>query len=66
MPQLRLNLSIENLRELVFQLPLEDFMKLAIEIKERAETFEMMRLAESGFEEWNEPGEDIYDENNNA
>ena len=66
MPQLRLNLSIENVRELVFQLPLEDFMKLAIEIKERAETFEMMRLAESGFEEWNEPGEDIYDENNNA
>ncbi len=59
-------MSIENLRELVFQLPLEDFMKLAIEIKERAETFEMMRLAESGFEEWNEPGEDIYDENNNA
>ena len=66
MPQLALNLSIENVRELVFQLPPEDFMKLAIEIEEHAETFEMMRLAESGFEEWNEPGEDIYDENTNT
>ena len=50
MPQLALNLSIENVKELVFQLPPEDFMKLAIEIEEHAETFEMMRLAESGFE----------------
>ena len=66
MPQLTLNLSIKNVKELVFQLPPEDFMKLSIEIEERAETFEMMRLAESGFEEWNEPGEDIYDENTNS
>jgi hypothetical protein len=27
----------------------------------RAETVAMMQLAETGFREWTEPGEDIYD-----
>ena len=62
LPQLTLNLNADNLKELIFQLPPEDFIKLAFEIRERAETFEMMELAQSGFEEWNEPGEDIYDD----
>jgi len=57
-----LNLDIDNLRELIFQLPPKDFIKLALEIKERAEIFEMMELAQSGFEEWDEVGEDIYDD----
>ena len=66
MPQLTLNLNTDDLKELIFQLPPEDFVKLALEISERSETFEMMELAQSGFEEWNEPGEDIYDDTSEA
>jgi len=61
-----LNLNTDDLKELIFQLPPEDFVKLALEISERSETFEMMELAQSGFEEWNEPGEDIYDDTSEA
>ena len=56
-----LKLTVEEIRRLIFQLPPLDFIRLADEIQERAETFQMMSLAESGFAEWNEPGEDIYD-----
>jgi len=52
MPQLTVNLDVDKIRELVFQLPPKDFIQLAREIEERLETFEMMQLAESGFEEW--------------
>jgi hypothetical protein len=34
---------------------------LVEEIEERAETIAMMRLSETGFQEWNQPGEEIYD-----
>lgn len=61
MAQVTLELTVEEVRNLVFQLPPLDFIRLADEIQERAETFQMMSLAESGFAEWNEPGEDIYD-----
>jgi acyl-CoA reductase-like NAD-dependent aldehyde dehydrogenase len=36
-------------------------LRIAEEIEERAETIGMMQLSETGFEEWNGPGEDIYD-----
>ncbi len=61
MAQLTMNFDVNQIRDLVFQLPPADFIHLAREIEERLETFEMMQLAESGFKEWNEPGEDIYD-----
>jgi hypothetical protein len=61
MAQVTLELTVEEVRNLVFQLPPLDFIRLADEIQERAETFQMMSLAESGFAEWNESGEDIYD-----
>ena len=51
MPQLTVNLDVDKIRELVFQLPPKDFIQLAKEIEERLETFEMIQLAESGFEE---------------
>ena len=66
MPQLTVDLSTHEIRELVFQLPPADFIQLAKDIDERLETFEMMQFAESGFEEWNEPGEDIYDDDTAA
>ena len=37
------------------------FLKLVDAIEERAETMTMMSLSETGFHEWNEEGEDIYD-----
>jgi len=54
-------MSAEEIKNLIFQLPAKDFMKIVEEIEERAETVAMMQLSETGFQEWNEAGEDIYD-----
>jgi hypothetical protein len=61
MEQTGVILTMEEIKALVFRLPPLEFVQLADEIAERAETLEMMRLAETGFAEWNDPGEDIYD-----
>jgi hypothetical protein len=61
MPQLTLDLNVEEIKALVFQLPPQDFFTLVDAIDERAETIAMMQLSETGFREWDEPGEDIYD-----
>ncbi len=61
MPQLTLDLNVEEIKALVFQLPPQDFFTLVDAIDERAETIAMMQLSETGFREWGEPGEDIYD-----
>ena len=60
MPQVGVTLTLEEIQTLVFRLPPLEFAWLADRMRERAETFEMMRLAETGFAEWNEPGENIY------
>ena len=62
MPELTVKLTIEDLRKAIFQLPPLELIELFREIEERSETNEMMRLAATGFQEWLEPGEDIYDE----
>jgi hypothetical protein len=54
-------LTMEEIRSFVYRLPPSQFIRLADEMRERAETLEMTQLAETGFAEWNEPGEDIYD-----
>jgi hypothetical protein len=54
-------LSVEELKSQIFQLPPQELIALMEAIEERAETVGMMSLAESGFAEWNEEGEDIYD-----
>ena len=56
-----LDMSAEEIKELVLRLPPDELLKVAAAIDERAETIEMMRLAESGFREWHEAGEDLYD-----
>jgi hypothetical protein len=61
MPQVVLDMSAEEIKALVFQLPVKELLKIAQEIEERAETIAMMQLSETGFREWNEAGEDIYD-----
>ena len=50
------------IKQFLFQLPQNDLIELFEELESRLETFEMMRLAESGFSEWLEDGEDIYEE----
>ena len=61
MPQVTLEISTEELKALILQLPPEDLLTIADEVEDRAETIAMMRLSEAVFEEWNEPGEDLYD-----
>lgn len=61
MPRVTLELTAEEIRNLVFQLPAQEFLTLVDAIGERAETIVMMQISETGFQEWNEEGEDIYD-----
>lgn len=61
MPRVTLELSAEEIRNLVLQLPTQEFLALADAIGERAEAIVMMQISETGFQEWNEEGEDIYD-----
>ncbi len=53
-------MSLEDIKNLAFQLPAKEFLTLVDAIEERAETVAMMQLSETGFQEWNEEGEDIY------
>lgn len=61
MPQVTLNLEIEEIKALILQLPPQELLALVDAIEERVETVAMMQLAETGFAEWDEAGEDIYD-----
>lgn len=61
MPQINSDMSTEEIKALVLQLPPMELLKIAVEIEERAETIVLMQLSETSFQEWNEPGEDIYD-----
>lgn len=54
--------SVEEIRNMILQLPVEELMKLIDSIEERLETVTMMQLAETGFQEWNDPEEDIYND----
>jgi len=60
-PELTLNVDVEQIKALAFQLPPSELVALADAIQERAETLSMMQVGETAFEEWNEEGEDIYD-----
>lgn len=55
-----LNPSIEEIKAAIFQLPVSEIVALMADIEERVETARMMQLAETGFQEWNDPEEDIY------
>ncbi|MDY0166849.1 MAG: hypothetical protein RBS80_09915 [Thermoguttaceae bacterium] len=61
MPKVTLELTPENVQDILFQLPPNDFLALAGKVQERAETLQMMRLAETGFREWEHEEEDIYE-----
>jgi hypothetical protein len=59
MEQTGMTMTMEEIKALVFRLPPLEFVQLADEMGERAETFEMRRLAETGFAEWNGPGREV-------
>ncbi|MFQ4141213.1 hypothetical protein [Chlorogloeopsis sp. ULAP02] len=54
--------SVEEIKNMIFQLPIEELMRLIVAIEEKLETVAIMQLAETGFQEWNEPEEDIYND----
>jgi hypothetical protein len=61
MSHVTLNITLEQVKALIFQLPARELLELGESIEERAETAAMMNLAETGFQEWLDEGEDIYD-----
>ena len=61
MPKMTLDVSLREIQKLVFQLPPRAFLDLAVSVEERAETLALMRLAESGFADWNAKEESLYD-----
>ena len=61
MPRVTKELTLEEIREIVLQLPANELLALNEMIGERAETLAIMQLANTGFQEWAEEGEDIYD-----
>jgi hypothetical protein len=61
MSRIILDVSLDQVKSLIFQLPATELLELADVIEERAETLTMMHLAETGFKDWLEEGEDIYD-----
>ncbi|MBD1921070.1 hypothetical protein H6F77_08200 [Microcoleus sp. FACHB-831] len=55
-----LNPSIEEIKAAIFYLAVSEIVALMADIEERVETARMMQLAETGFQEWNDREEDIY------
>ncbi|MBD2627837.1 hypothetical protein [Trichormus variabilis] len=50
----------EELKAMILQFPVEEINELIAEIRKALEMKEFMKLAETGFTEWNDPEEDIY------
>jgi hypothetical protein len=55
------NLTTEDIKTFLFQLPIPELLKLIAEVEEKLDSTIMMQLAETAFDEWNDPEEDIYD-----
>lgn len=62
MPKLMVEFGKRELIDLLSQLSPSELSKLMEELRERMETFGMMKLAESAFTEWENSEEDIYSE----
>lgn len=52
--------TLEEIKTLIFKLPIQEQITLMEDLEERLENLAMMKLAETGFSEWNDPEEDIY------
>ncbi|WP_199247652.1 hypothetical protein [[Phormidium] sp. ETS-05] len=56
------NITVAELKQMIFNLPLKELIALDAEISEKIASQAMMQLAETGFQEWNEPAEEIYND----
>ncbi|EAW36862.1 hypothetical protein [Lyngbya sp. PCC 8106] len=54
------NPTLKQVQELILKLPIAEQIVLLEDLEERLDTVIMMNLAETGFQEWNDPEEDIY------
>lgn len=52
----------EEIKAMILQFPVEEINELIAEIRKVLEIREFMKLAETGFAEWNDPEEDIYND----
>lgn len=62
MPKLAVDLSIKEIEDVILQLTPAEIERINENIKNKLETKEIMKLAESSFLEWNRMEEDIYNE----
>ncbi len=53
--------TLEEIKQMIFQLPIQEQITLMEDLEEKLETAQMMKLAETGFTEWYDEEEDIYD-----
>lgn len=53
--------TLEEIKHTIFQLPIQEQTTLMEDFEEKLETLQMMQLAETGFTEWNDESEDIYE-----
>lgn len=59
-------MTVAEIKQIIFNLPLDELIALDEEISEKIAATVMMQLAETGFPEWNDPEEDIYNDENSA
>ena len=52
--------KLAEIKQMIFQLPIQEQITLMEDLQEKIETAQMMQLAETGFSEWNDEEEDIY------
>lgn len=57
--------KLAEIKKMIFELPTTEINQLLKEINEDIITKDFMKLAETGFSEWDDPEEDIYDDENN-
>ncbi|WP_035798094.1 hypothetical protein [Crocosphaera chwakensis] len=55
-----MSITKAEIKEIIMKLPVEEIKQLIDEIQETMQTQDLMKLAETGFQEWNDPEEDIY------
>ena len=53
-------LTLEEIKQIIFQLPIQTQITLLKDLEEKLTKIEMMQLAETGFTKWNDDEEDIY------
>ena len=52
---------LEEIKQMIFQLPIQEQIILMRDLEEKLETLQTIQVAETGFTEWNDEEEDIYD-----